>query len=322
MIDNLYVQPPVNMTGSLLEAGARIDAICYIGNDTWVCGGRRYDLGIVGSAGKVWRKVGNGPWTLLTTLTGQPNINAMEWGGGNIVYALTGDGRLWKSTDAGSTWGAPVTVSTSSTTMPTLTYGLCVTAAGSVLISDTRTGGGKVYRSTNGGSSFTDIGAFTTAELYRFMNVGDGIICNGWAGRIIKSTDDGVTWPVSVAVSSAPIYAIGYLGNGRVLVGDQNGELFLSENNASTFVSVGTFNGAADDIASFGGGKLVYCTYTDKQQIYFSDNYGRTMRPIGPAPGGIATNNVDRMAIGQINGVATVAGGCTLGVTVTMEING
>lgn len=320
MIQSLYTPPSVAMSGVLIEAGARIDAICYIGNETWVCGGRRFDVGVVGSAGKVWRKIGTGAWQHISTLTGLPNINAMEHGGGDIVYALTGDGRLWKSTDKGENWGTPVLVSTSSTTQPTLTYGLCVTPAGTVLVSDTRTGGGKIYRSTTGGASFSEVGAFTTAELYRFMNVGDGIICNGWAGRIIKSTDDGVTWPQSVAVSSVPIYAIAYLGDEKVLVGDQDGSLFLSENNGNTFSAVGTYDGASDDIASFGDGRLVYCTYTSNKRIYFSDNYGRTMRPIGPAPGGIVNNNVDRMAIGSINGKATVVGGCTLGTDVIMSL--
>ncbi len=70
-------------------------------------------------------------------------------------------------------------------------YGMLVTARGSLLVADADSNGGHIHRSTDKGKTWRDLGRISTHALYRLNVVGDGVIANGWAGHIYKSTDDG-----------------------------------------------------------------------------------------------------------------------------------
>ncbi|MDR7210703.1 RICIN domain-containing protein [Flavobacterium piscis] len=92
----------------------------------------------------------------------------------NILFCGTMADGLWKSTDAGVTWNLAWN---GVTTTPTLN-GICVVlfdpsssvvngVSQTIYIGVSRTGGGNIYKSTNGGVSFTDISPTTSFMPHR-----------------------------------------------------------------------------------------------------------------------------------------------------------
>lgn len=92
----------------------------------------------------------------------------------NVLFCGTRANGLWKSTDAGVTWNQ---VWTGVTTTPN-SNGICFVVydpssnivngvSQTMYIGVSRTGGGNIYKSTNGGASFTDISATTTYMPHR-----------------------------------------------------------------------------------------------------------------------------------------------------------
>lgn len=294
---NIRQKPLLKASWSAVQPGGRLDAICYIGGDTWICGGREVD-GNTASKGKVYRTTDAGKtWTQIATLSGAPDINAMEYAGGGVVYALSGsNGSLYRSLDYGQTWGAPVVVSSSTPEagIYIISYGLWVMPSGTVLVTDTRDGGGRVYRSTNQGVSFSMVATLGVRALYRIMGTQDGAILDTFGGQIYKTVDDGQTWTLKASLTADPVYAIAHLGGGVMVVADAAGVMYRSTDSGNTWETVGTYDGAADDIANMGNGFAVYATYTSQMLLYLTTNYGKTWEVFGPSsPDGW---NIDRMA--------------------------
>ncbi|MDJ1485569.1 T9SS type A sorting domain-containing protein [Cytophagaceae bacterium YF14B1] len=93
---------------------------------------------------------------------------------GNILYCGTRDNGLWKSTDAGLTWN----LAWNGVTTTGNGNGICFVlfdpssstvngASQTIYVGVSRTGGATLYRSTNGGASFTDISPTTSFMPHR-----------------------------------------------------------------------------------------------------------------------------------------------------------
>jgi photosystem II stability/assembly factor-like uncharacterized protein len=152
---------------------------------------------------------------------------------------------------------------------------LLVTAAGSILVADMANTGGRIFRSTDGGASFTNLGTIGTGGIYRFCAVGDGFLCNDTSGRIYKSIDDGATWTSKGQLVASALWAIVYCGGGICLAASESGQIFRSTDNGENWSSVITLNGGADDFAWLNG-TVIYSTYTSRKQFYRSDDSGAT----------------------------------------------
>jgi xyloglucan-specific exo-beta-1,4-glucanase len=92
----------------------------------------------------------------------------------NILYCGTRENGLWKSTDAGLTWN----LAWSGVTTTANGNGICFVlfdpsgsvvngASQTIYVGVSRTGGANLYRSTNGGASFTDISPTTSFMPHR-----------------------------------------------------------------------------------------------------------------------------------------------------------
>lgn len=290
-------KPVLKASWAPVQPGGRLDAVCHIEGDTWIAGGREVG-GNTSAQGRIYRTADAGKsWDNRSTLPGSPDINALDYDvDRDILYALAGDGRMFRSLDKGYTWQPPVTFSASTPEagISIRSYGLWVMPSGTVLVTDTRSGGGRVYRSVDQGQSFSMVATLGTRALYRIMGTEDGAILNTFGGQIYKTTDDGETWSLKVTLTSQPVFAIGNLGSGILVVADADGVVYRSADNGENWQTIGTYDGAADDIANMGNGFAVYATYTSQMLLYVTTNYGLTWGVFGPSsPDGW---NIDKMA--------------------------
>jgi photosystem II stability/assembly factor-like uncharacterized protein len=112
-----------------------------------------------------------------------------------VGYLLTGKKvHVWKTTDYGETWTDLGQISQATNPQYANAYGMVVTSKGTLLVADTDSNGGHLHRSMDEGTTWRDVGPVSTHALYRLVEVGDGLIVNGWAGHIYKNTDDGASW--------------------------------------------------------------------------------------------------------------------------------
>lgn len=310
---SLYSPADVQVRLMEVATGSRIDAIVNAGDGVVVAATR------AGSPGRIYRRPSHGAaFELITTLSGAPPIAALASGPDGRVYALTGAGALWVSPeDKGLTWTSLGSVTSGGTLEggAQQTYGLEVTSSNTVLISNTLSAGGHVLRSTNLGASFADIGAIGTRGLYRIKRTAGGLIMVAWGGAIYKSTNesDGAAWTLKLATGAGATWVAEDMGDGRVLVGDIDGNLLLSVDAGETFSTVANVGASIDDICSMGGGKAIISTYAGEYLSFYTDNFGLSVRSIGRVGVPGVVNNIDRMCHVEDNDNVSILGGTILG---------
>ena len=158
---------------------------------------------------------------------------------------------------------------------------MLVTTEGTLLVADAGSRGGHIHRSIDQGNTWQDLGRISSESLYRLIEVGDGVIANGWAGHIYKSNDDGATWKDRGKLMNSPLYAIEYLGKRTALIGTQSGNIFVSQNNGATWKDIGIVGASADDFAWLGGSQVLYSTYTGNRNLFTSQDDGKSWTDIG-----------------------------------------
>lgn len=262
----------------LLLSGGRLDAIADLGGGVIITGSRSPTAGHIYKStdyGTTWSDKGD----ILSD-----DVATLKTNGSTTVFAIGGvNAHLWKSTDSGDNWSDLGQVSANAATATFLrTYGLCVTTNGSILVADTLSTGGHIFRSTDGGENFTDIGPVGTGGRYRFDLVAGGILVNGLDGKVYKSTDDGQNWTLKLT-STGPtaMFATDYLGSGITLQADDAGRVYRSTDNGDNWTDLGVIGTKADDFWPGGGGVVYYSTYAENYTVYRSSDLGATWSSIG-----------------------------------------
>lgn len=285
-------------SAQLLVSGGRNDSIESLGDGVVLSGSRSPTFG------HIYRSSNWGTnWTDLGALIGTNEVSCIRGAGSGVVYLTTGFGQVWKSTDSGQTWGYVATASTNPAGHAGfLTYSIIVTGTGALLVCDSNVGG-HVFRSTDGATNWTDIGQISTDSLYRFQQVGDGVLVLGWSGHVYKSTNDGQSWTDKGLVVASPLFATEYLGNGICLLGSEGGNIYRSVDNGDTWGDVKTVTDGCDDMAYLGNGIVTLCTYTGNLYIWRSYDYGVTWANCYIANSPAAGDNIDHMIGTYANGV-------------------
>ena len=278
----------------LLLTDGRLDSIDYLGNGVILVGSRSP------SAGHIYKSTDYGKtWTDKGAVMGTDDLTAIKSVGSGVAYLLTGDSYLYKTTDYGENFvnlgKVSANTACASASCGELSYGLLITNTGTILVADTAPTGGHIFRSTNGGTSFSDLGAISTKSLYRFDKIGDGVIVNGWDGRVFKSTDDGATWVDKGQLANSGLYATEYLGNGVVLQGNEAGNVFRSTDNAETWTNLGDLGDSMDDFAYLGNGVVVASTYNGSMYMHRSTDNGLTWSNIGTVTTGVAGDSLEHV---------------------------
>ncbi|HVK46684.1 MAG TPA: hypothetical protein VM488_02540, partial [Pseudobacter sp.] len=268
-------------TISEVAPGGRIDAIRQLAKDVVLCAARG------ANKGKIYISYDNGlHWSFLAQPVTVDITCIAETGNRNEFYILTGTAEVWGTRDGGKTWKHLKTLLPKNRNREryAASYAIMYTRLGSLLVTDTDSDGGHIYRSTDKGLNWQDMGAVSQNALYRLERVGNGIVVNGWQGVVYKSIDDGITWNRMQQLSKAALFATEYMGLSNLLQADQNGTVYRSTNLGYVWDSVATLDGAADDFVNVAYGAAFYGTYTSKKQVYITVNYGKTWHSLDTLP--------------------------------------
>ncbi len=288
---------------------SRIDAIAYLGNGVVIAGTRGTRPGYIHKSadyGATWRPVSD--------VTGTDYITCLCAGTGGVGYLLTGKKvHVWKTTDYGETWTDLGQISQATNPQYANAYGMVVTSKGTLLVADTDSNGGHLHRSMDEGTTWRDIGPVSTHALYRLVEVGDGLIVNGWAGHIYKSTDDGASWKDAAKLMDSDLYAIEYLGRDTALIGTKSGNIFLSIDNGTTWKDQGVVGASADDFAWLGGNRVLYSTYTGDRNLFLSEDSGASWNRVGEVGTGQPDDWLDHVISIRDGDVRVVIGGTNKG---------
>ncbi len=264
--------------------GGRIDAIAYAGNNVVIAGTRSPNPGLIFYStdnGITWQN-GNFP----VSSEKQTGITCIACGTKGLCYAINESSELFRSMDYGKAWSRICRVSTGANSKGwALSYGLVITAQGTLLVSDTNSDGGYIYRSTDGGLTFARIGPISPKPLYRFEKLRNGIIVNGWEGCLYKTENDGLNWELWCKMDSSALYATEFVRPETIIQASESGNIYTADQDSRNLSkNLGKPGGSADDFAYIGYNTLVYSTYTGTKSVFISYDRGITWIDDGPVP--------------------------------------
>jgi photosystem II stability/assembly factor-like uncharacterized protein len=209
-------------------------------------------------ADPVWSNYGAG----IGISTGRLTSLAVDPTDSNTVYIGGADGGIWKTTDGGTTWASI------SDSLPTQSIGAITIApdkhntlyvgTGEPNVNQDSYYGYGVFRSGNGGASFTKVGGSTFDKLtvFRILTRGTGdLVMVATNKGLYRSADRGATWHLVLAPGNPDLFqsfvtdvAFTYTGNEVVAaVGFRTGKstngLYVSENAGKTWSNLGSPSG-------------------------------------------------------------------------------
>ncbi len=263
-----------------IAEGGRIDAIRQLEDGTIVCamrGAHRGKLFISEDYGVTWR--------FLAKPTEHDITCIAETGDREEFYILTGHAEVFRTRDGGQHWTHVKTLTVNRNKDGyAAAYAIMYTGQGTLLVTDTDSDGGHIYRSTDKGETWVDKGAVGRKGLYRLEKVGNGLVVNGWDGTVYKSIDDGETWNKQQQLSQTALYATTYSGFARLLQADQDGNVYRSTNLGDEWDWCAKLDGAADDFVDIGYGATYYGTYTGGKHVYLTLDGGKRWWDLGALP--------------------------------------
>lgn len=213
---------------------------------------------------------GGATWTITSASRSAYYRSLATSSDGSVIlassYALVGSGNtdfIYVSTDGGTTWNTRdskrswqgVAVSADGTKMVAICCGQMST--------------GRIYRSTNSGSTFTAVGP---TEDWWFVDFSDDFtygIASTYGGKIYTTSDGGTTWTLRTSIGSVRDVAIA--GDGSKWGFAQLTALYLSDNGV-TYLSQNLSGAWSSLDLSSDGTKALAATYGSGGKIFGTGN--------------------------------------------------
>jgi hypothetical protein len=201
---------------------------------------------------------GGTSWDTVFTQTGG-FVDAIKMVDGTTGYAV-GDpvGATWtvlKTTNGGATWARI-------TTEPAVVGGETGTQNGFCVVGSTHIWfnsgvGGRIYRSANGGATWSSgVAPFAATSNVWFNNTQYGIATGSTANQVARSTDGGATWTNVTVAGSGFLIACGGAGNDDFWYA-RGTSMYRSTNRGTSFASEYTGTGTYVGLSFVGYGSGV-----------------------------------------------------------------
>jgi len=186
---------------------------------------------------------GGATWTNKTVPIAASTLYRIKKGDDLTFYIIGTAGRIFKSTDAGFTF----TALSSPTTTTLYTAEFADAQKGIVLGSN-----GAAYSTTNGGVNWTAIPSFTTEVIKASIKAGSRIVCGAYTSNLFYTTDMGASW-VSVANSMRDFYGIQVEDANNIIIAGDRGEVNITSDGGTTWKKSNFSSGNLYyDVAKFG----------------------------------------------------------------------
>ena len=187
---------------------------------------------------------------------------------GSSIFAGTGGGGFFLSTNNGTSWTAVNSGLTSTFIYPLAVRGSSIFAG---------TAGGGVFLSTNNGTSWTAVnnGLPTNAVVYS-LAVNDSNIFAGTAARgVFLSTNNGTSWTAvnNGLPTNAAVYSLA-VKDSTIFASTAGGGVFLSTNNGNSWIVVKSGLPANTDIFTLTVSDSTIFAGTNGRGVFLSTNNG------------------------------------------------
>ncbi len=196
-------------------AGGRIDALRDLDSGAVICATRKPDPGRIFLStdyGIHRSEIASSTRNAITCLAARS-----LW----AFYLLTDHAEVFGTSDGGASWRQLRPTSPNRNRVGgAAAYGLMVTSLGTLLVSDTDSDGGHLFRSADDGATWAEVPIAASDALYRFIPAGDGFVVNVFEGAMFKSGDDGLTWSAARTLSKRALFATEQLGGSYLLAAD------------------------------------------------------------------------------------------------------
>src|SRR5476649_568356 len=172
------------------------------------------------SLGPAGSQIGSGKLNAFAQVLSNPKIMYTGGGWGNTPRESPTESGIYGTTDGGATW-TPMNngLIGPDGTISSVVNGLWLDQSNpSVVLAATEFGG--TFRSTNGGSNWTNVDA---SEATQFAQVGTKVYLASRRG-VLVSSDDGATWTVSLADMSGANTVV--TAGGATYAGTTGGDVF------------------------------------------------------------------------------------------------
>jgi len=141
---------------------------------------------------------------------------------------------------------------------------------------------GELYRSTNGGATWTIQATLTVGDAVGLAASSSASVLTivTRSGTVYRSTDAGTSWSAIGAITAADIAAFTILADGKLLALTQSGTLYRSVDGGLTFTGYGVLT--ASNFVSLIRGPLdrIYAL-TRTGEVYESQTSGASWTPVG-----------------------------------------
>jgi len=286
--------PTATPTSTLSPGVWRISSLADAANSVAIDPTNSAHVFVGGSSGQIYESSDSAAtWTTLQVPTSNPIISvAIDAFSPGVLLASDGTQWVWRSADAGGSWSflvLPHGNSNLEIEFSPVTPGLALVAT---------YGNGGLFRSTDGGSTWTDSGAsqpdhyFITFDRAVLGTVYDGGYFGG--GYVNKSVDTGATWassPLDASAGAPRVLAIDPINDAQLLVGTEHLGMFQSEDSGGSWARLDSYPGASlqeGQIAVTPTAPYSVYAQANGNQVVTSDDFGTTWNLSGTLPTDVA----------------------------------